>query len=116
MTADRSNTNSTSALTLYGKMLTFSRIKINTNDLNAIDAALAELLSNKNSQIPVVIDSDVEQDLCALVDLLWSWGLQPIGIIQGTLDEAAKNIRLAIFPADGERISPIRQSDTTTIT
>ena len=118
MTADHSNTNSTSALTLYGKMLTFSRIKLNTDDLNAIDTALAELLSNKTSQIPVVIDSEVQQDLPALVDLLWSWGLQPIGVIQGVLDEAAQQIRLAIFPADGkriERIRPIKQSDTTTV-
>lgn len=118
MTADRANINSTSALTLYGKMLTFSRIKLNTNDLNAIDAALADLLSNKTSQIPIVIDSDIEQDLSALVDLLWDWGLQPIGVIQGILDEAAKNIRLAIFPADGkriERIRPNKQSDSTAI-
>ncbi|WP_230657995.1 septum site-determining protein MinC [Psychrobacter sp. I-STPA10] len=116
MTADHSNTNS--ALTLYGKMLTFSRIKLITDDLNAIDTALAELLSNKTSQIPIVIDSDIPQDLSAVVDLLWSWGLQPIGVIQGVLDQQAKQMRLAVFPTDGkriERIRPIKKTESTTV-
>ncbi len=98
----------TSSLKMYGKMLTFTRIKLETADLTEIDAYLASNLSNKNSQIPVIIDSDVEQDLDALVDLFWSWGLQPIGVVTGILDEAAKSLRLAIFPGDGKRIELLR--------
>lgn len=89
-------------------MLTFTRIKLETADHSEIDAYLAANLSNKNSQIPVIIDSDVEQDLDALVDLFWSWGLQPIGVVTGILDEAAKALRLAIFPGDGKRIELLR--------
>lgn len=98
----------TPALKMYGKMLTFTRIKLTTSNLSEIEEYLAASLSNKNSQIPVIIDSEVEQDLGALVELFWSWGLQPIGVVTGVLDESAKALRLAIFPADGKRIELVR--------
>ncbi|MGP4863840.1 septum site-determining protein MinC [Psychrobacter sp. T6-5] len=100
------------ALALYGKMLTFSRLQFNTSELGAIEAQLAETLSNKSSNIPILIDSAVEQDLSALVELLWSWGLQPIGVVTGLLDDQAREQRLAIFPADGKRIERIVPSKT----
>lgn len=100
------------ALALYGKMLTFSRLQFNTSDLGAIEAQLSETLSNKSSNIPILIDSAVEQDLSALVELLWSWGLQPIGVVTGLLDDQAREQRLAIFPADGKRIERIVPSKT----
>lgn len=95
------------ALAFYGKMLTFSRLQFGTDDLSAIEAQLAATLSGKSSNIPVLIDSEVEQDLSALVELLWSWGLQPIGVVTGLLDTQARELRLAIFPADGKRIERI---------
>lgn len=95
------------ALAFYGKMLTFSRLQFGTDDLSAIEAQLAATLSGKSSHIPVLIDSEVEQDLSALVELLWSWGLQPIGVVTGLLDAQARELRLAIFPADGKRIERI---------
>lgn len=97
----------TPAMTFYGKMLTFSRLQLNTNDLSTIEAQLASTLSNKTSNIPVIIDSNVEQDLTSLVELLWSWGLQPIGVVNGILEAQARAQRLAIFPADGKRIERI---------
>ena len=105
---------SNQAMTFYGKMLTFSRLQINTDDLTEIDSQLAGMLSNKTSNIPVVIDSDIEQDLSALVDLLWSWGLQPIGVLAGVLEPQAREQRLAIFPADGKRIERILPSKKAT--
>lgn len=98
------------ALAFFGKMLTFSRLQFNTNDLAAIESQLAETLSNKSSNIPILIDSEVEQDLSALVELLWSWGLQPIGVVTGTMDAQARECRLAIFPADGKRIERVLPS------
>ncbi|WP_201533367.1 septum site-determining protein MinC [Psychrobacter ciconiae] len=95
------------AMTFFGKMLTFSRLQLNTNDLTVIEAQLNQTLQNKISQIPIVIDSSVDQDLDALVDLLWSWGLQPIGVVKGILEDQARALRLAIFPADGNRIERI---------
>lgn len=104
----------TPALAFYGKMLTFSRLQFSTNDFAAIGSQLETTLSNKNSNIPVLIDSEVEQDLAALVELLWSWGLQPIGVVTGLLDEQARQLRLAIFPADGKRIERILPSKKAT--
>lgn len=100
----------TPALAFYGKMLTFSRVQFSTDDFVAITAQLQSTLSNKSSHIPVLIDSEVEQDLSALVELLWSWGLQPIGVVTGLLDAQARELRLAIFPADGKRIERILPS------
>lgn len=111
-TDDQAMTNQT-AITFYGKMLTFSRLQLTTDDLTAIDAELAGMLSNKTSNIPVIIDSDIEQDLAPLVELLWSWGLQPIGVVTGILDTQARVQRLAIFPADGKRIERILPSKKT---
>lgn len=102
------------ALAFYGKMLTFSRLQFSTDDFAAIASQLESTLSNKNSNIPVLIDSEVEQDLAALVELLWSWGLQPIGVVTGLLDEQARQLRLAIFPADGKRIERILPSKKAT--
>ncbi len=101
------------AVTFYGKMLTFSRLQISTDDMNAIDAQLASMLSNKTSNIPVIIDSDIEQELSVLVEFLWSWGLQPIGVVTGLLDTQARAQKLAIFPADGKRIERILPSKKT---
>jgi septum site-determining protein MinC len=107
---DNQATSAVPALAFYGKMLTFSRLQFSTDDLSVIDTELAKTLSNKSSNIPILIDSEVEQDLSALVELLWSWGLQPIGVVTGTLDEQARAQRLAIFPADGKRIERILPS------
>ena len=104
----------TPALAFYGKMLTFSRVQFSTADFTAIASQLETTLSNKNSNIPVLIDSEVEQDLSALVELLWSWGLQPIGVVTGLLDAQARELRLAIFPADGKRIERILPSKKAT--
>lgn len=97
----------TPTMTFYGKMLTFSRLQLNTNDLSIIETQLAHTHGNKDSNIPVIIDSSVEQDLAALVGLLWSWGLQPIGVVKGILEAQAREQRIAIFPADGKRIERI---------
>lgn len=104
----------TPALAFYGKMLTFSRVQFSTDDFTTIASQLETTLSNKNSNIPVLIDSEVEQDLSALVELLWSWGLQPIGVVTGLLDAQARELRLAIFPADGKRIERILPSKKAT--
>lgn len=112
-----SDTEKKHAVSFFGKMLTFSRLKLATNDLSEIEKNLAKHLSNKDSQIPVIIESDVEQDLKELIDLLWQWGLQPIGIVTGKMDKQAKELRLAIFPADGKRLERVKPkiSDKTDI-
>ena len=104
---DDQTSNAAPALAFYGKMLTFSRLQFNTNDLSTIEAQLNETFSNKSSNIPILIDSEIEQDLSALVALLWSYGRQPIGVVTSTMDSQARDLHLAIFPADGKRIERI---------
>ncbi len=94
-------------ISFFGKMLTFSRIKLATDDFELIKASLEQVSPQKDSLIPIVIDSDVELDLQKLLDLLWEWGLQPIGVVKGKLDKQAKELRLALFPADGKRIQRV---------
>lgn len=91
---------------LSGKMLAFSRIKILSDSMSDIQTALGELVnSNKaTTGIPVVIDSKSMLALDTLIDFMWSIGIQPIGVIDGILNAQAKQLRLAIFPADGKRI------------
>lgn len=103
------------AITLFGKMLSFSQLKINTDNLDTIKAELSDLTKNNNT-VPVVLDSECMLDLEALVELLWGLDIQPIGVVDGVLSEQAKTLKLAIFPADGKRIERIKASpkpDTT---
>ncbi len=99
-------------ISFFGKMLTFSRIKLATDDFELIKASLEQVSPQKDSLIPIVIDSDVEIDLKKLVDLLWDWGLQPIGVVKGKLDKQAHELRLALFPADGKRIQRVSTKTT----
>ncbi|RKW42529.1 MAG: septum site-determining protein MinC, partial [Moraxella sp.] len=73
------------AIALFGKMLAFSRLKINTNNLVQIHHEVATFLKKSTGSVPVVIDSSVDLDLVNLVDMLWALGIQPIGVIDGVL-------------------------------
>ena len=106
-------TSMTQAVTLYGKMLTFSRLKITTDDLAQIRTELGRALEDNPiaDSLPIVIDSDVDIELDALIDMLWLLNVQPIGVVSGVLDDQARELRLAIFPADGKRIERLPNSD-----
>ena len=96
------------AIALFGKMLAFSRLRININNIDDIRAEIEQTLKSNASPIPVVIDSAVVLDLQALVEMLWSLNIQPIGVMAGELTEQATALRLAIFPADGQRIESLQ--------
>ena len=96
------------AIALFGKMLAFSRLKINTNNLVQIHHEVATFLKKSTGSVPVVIDSSVYLDLVNLVDMLWALGIQPIGVIDGILSEQAIKMRLAILPTDGQRIETLK--------
>lgn len=98
---------------LYGKMLTFSRLKIYENNLIDIKNQLQQMLDNNpiSNELPIVIDSEVELELDTLIDMLWSMNVQPIGVVSGVLNDQAKELKLAIFPADGKRIERLPNTD-----
>ena len=56
------------AITLFGKMLSFSRLKLHTDDLTAIQNELSVVLKD-NVSVPVVLESEYKIDLSALVEM-----------------------------------------------
>ena len=90
-----------SDLRLNGKMVSFSRLTIQTDDLNRIQAELSRILGQQDAQgIPVIIDSQVPIDLLPLLGVLRQSGLQILAVISGHLSNAAAQLGLPILPAD----------------
>lgn len=101
------------AVSLYGKMLAFSRLKLNTSNLEDILLAIDGL--ERNATVPVIIESDETLSLEALIDGLWQKDIAVIGVIDGVLNEQAHACKLAVFPSDGKRIARLSEkmpSDT----
>jgi len=90
-----------SDIRLSGKMVSFSRLTIQTNDFSRIQAELSRILGQHAAQgIPVIIDSQVPIDLASLLSLLRQFGLQILAVTSGHLSDAAETLGLPILPAD----------------
>lgn len=90
-----------SDIRLSGKMVSFSRLTIQTNDFNRIQAELSRILGQQDAQgIPVIIDSQVPIDLAALLSILRQAGLQILAVVSGHLSDAAEQLGLPILAAD----------------
>ncbi len=96
------------AVALYGKMLAFSRLKINSNDITVITEQLARLRPDK--VVPVIVETAEHLDLTALRELLWQNNMAIMGVVDGVLSEQAEQLKLATFPADGKRIARLDDS------
>lgn len=89
----------TDTIKLLGRMLSFSMIYINSADPDEIARGLkSKIKTQSNSKVPVIVDTDISQDLSALFDLIRKHGLQPIGVVKGVLSEQAEAQHVAIFP------------------
>ena len=94
---------------ITGRMVNFSRITFDTNDHDVIRQQLSNILNEGSYQgTVVIIDSTVEQELIALIQLLVSMGLQPMAVIDGILGDEARAIQFPVLPADQplQRIKP----------
>jgi septum site-determining protein MinC len=90
------------ALELKGRMLALTRIRVNKADTAAIEAqlkALAEQMPEAVHGMPVLLESaeGVVTDLALLVHQLRAVGMQPIGVADGPLREAAVAMGLAVL-------------------
>ncbi|ENU42782.1 septum site-determining protein MinC [Acinetobacter seifertii] len=86
---------------ITGRMVNFSRITFDTNDHDVIRQQLSNMLNEGSYQgTLVIIDSTVEQELIALIQLLVSLGLQPMAVIDGILGDEARAIQFPVLPAD----------------
>ena len=86
---------------ITGRMVNFSRLIFDTNDHDAIRQQLTSTLS-EGSYLGtlVVLDSTVEQELIALIQVLIDLGLQPMAVIDGLLGDEARAIQFPVLPAD----------------
>ena len=97
---------------ITGKMLHSNRLTFETNDHDAIRQQLNKMMGEASYQgALVVIDTTVEQELIALIQLLVSLELQPIGVVDGLLSDQAQAIQFPIVPADRplQRIKPTKE-------
>lgn len=90
---------------LTGRLLNFTRLNIEGNDIKVILTKIAQKLGRqRQSNLPVIVSCQQPLNLAQLWGGLWVLGLQPIGLITGANDTQAHELRIAIFPADGQRI------------
>lgn len=98
---------------ITGRMVNFTRLTFDTNDHHTIRQQLTQMLQDTASQGTVVfIDSTVDQELIALIQLLISLDLQPMGVIDGLLSAEARAIQFPVIPADNktlQRIKPTKE-------
>ncbi|MCU4413622.1 septum site-determining protein MinC [Acinetobacter sp. WU_MDCI_Axc73] len=97
---------------IAGRMVNFTRLTFDTNDHDAIRQQLSNTLNESAYQgTLVIIDSTVEQELIALIQLLIGLGLQPMAVIDGILGDEARAIQFPVLPADQplQRIKPSRE-------
>lgn len=90
---------------LTGRLLNFTRLNIEGNDIKVILTKIAQKLGRqRQSNLPVIVSCHHPLNLAQLWGGLWALGLQPIGLVTGANDTQANELRIAIFPADGQRI------------
>lgn len=90
---------------LTGRLLNFTRLTIEGNDIKVILTKIAQKLGRqRQSNLPVIVSCHHTLNLAQLWGGLWVLGLQPIGLVTGANDTQANELRIAIFPADGQRI------------
>jgi len=86
---------------IKGRMVNAIRITLETNDHDAIRQQLAPKLQ---AAFPpgtlVVIESTVEQELIALIQLLISMDVQPMAVTEGLLADQARAIQFPVLPPD----------------
>lgn len=90
---------------ITGRLLNFTRLNIEGNDIKVILTKIAQKLGRqRQSNLPVIVSCQQPLNLAQLWGGLWVLGLQPIGLVTGANDTQANELRIAIFPADGQRI------------
>ena len=84
-------------------MLSVTRMRLVSQDAEMATRQILELARTMPQAIrgmPVVIDSDLEADLPNLLQSMRAVGMQPIGVSEGPLAEAAKIEGLAVLSKD----------------
>lgn len=96
------------ALRLLGRVLTLSRLRVQSSTPQEIVEELTKLtLENPmlKQGLPVIIESDYDIDLAWLVKVLKKTGIQILGVANGILSEQAVALDLPILPPDHTQAS-----------
>jgi len=91
------------AMEFKGRMLSVTRLRLLAADATALKAQIAAFVATMPQAVkgmPVVIDSDIEADLAELLTTLREIGMQPLGVSEGPLAEAARTLGLAVLSRD----------------
>ena len=98
---------------IKGRMVNAIRIILDTNDHDAIRQQLAPMLQKAFPPgTLVVIESSVEQELIALIQLLISLEVQPMAVTEGLLADQARAIQFPVLPSDTkplQRVKPTKE-------
>ena len=96
-------TRSRTALEIKGRMLSITRVRVLDADTAAIRAHLEQLAKQMPQAVKgmaVVIDSEFDADLPALLDAMRGVGMQPLAVSEGPLAAAARGLSLAVVSKD----------------
>lgn len=97
---------------IKGRMVNAIRISLDTNDHDAIRQQLAPMLQKACAPgTLVVIESSVEQELIALIQLLIGLDVQPMAVAEGLLAEQARSIQFPVIPAERQlqQVKPTKE-------
>lgn len=99
-----------SDIRINGRMVNFSRLVFQTSDHDKIKKELEKHLGTggEHNGTLVILDSTVENNLIALIQLLVDFGLQPMAVIDGQLGDQARIIQFPVLGRDQpmQRIKP----------
>ena len=97
---------------ITGRMVNFTRLTFDTNDHEVIRQQLTAMMSETSYEgALVILDTTVEQELIALIQLLVSLGLQPMAVVDGLMGDEARSIQFPVLAADRplQRIKPTKE-------
>jgi septum site-determining protein MinC len=96
-----------SDIRLNGKMVSFTRITLETDNFARIEHEITNL-SSKLMGMPVIVDATIEISLDHILALLRKHGLQPLAVVEGPLANQAREIQFPVLTADPamQRIAP----------
>lgn len=102
-------TRSRPALELKGRMLPITRVRVLEADPAGARSQLAEMVRQMPQAVKgmaVVIDSDIDADLAALLAAFREVGIQPLAVSEGPLAEAARGLGLPVVSKDTGKTAP----------
>jgi septum site-determining protein MinC len=100
---------SRTALEIKGRMLSVTRVRVLDPDTAAIRAQLEQFAKQMPQAVKgmaVVIDSESETDLAALLEIMRGLGMQPLGVSEGPLAPAARGLGLPVVSKDSGKPAP----------